>query len=123
MSKQVKDELSHIRQRMQGVNSRASNKSAFGEAGGSPSRMVLIDMHQAKNIFNSGVTKTDAAQGGAILTPNEASRNGEENVTELASLRSRQYRLESADDVDEEDDEESPVKDDEHIEKSIDEVD
>jgi len=85
--------------------------------------MVLIDMHQAKNIFNSGVTKTDAAQGGAILTPNEASRNGEENVTELASLRSRQYRLESADDVDEEDDEESPVKDDEHIEKSIDEVD
>jgi hypothetical protein len=70
--------------------------------------MVMIDLQQGKNIFNSGITKTDAL--GNLLTPNDASRNGE-SVTEneIVSLRSRQHRIESGY-VDEEDEEESPKK-------------
>ena len=48
----------------------------------SPSRVVMIDMQQAKNIFNSGKADTH----GNLLTPNDPSRNGED---ELVSLRSR----------------------------------
>lgn len=52
-----------------------------------------------------------------MITPHDASRNGEDGaVTEndLASLRSRQHRIES-DYVDEEDEEESPNKEESAI--------
>jgi hypothetical protein len=64
LAKQVKDELSLSRQRvLQGsINSKTSNKSIeiMRHQNSSPSRMVLIDMHQGKSIFNSGVNKIDA---------------------------------------------------------------
>ena len=64
LPKKVKENLSLSRQRvLQGsINSKTSNRSIeiMRHHNSSPSRMVLINMHQGKSIFNSGVNKTDA---------------------------------------------------------------